>query len=550
MSIHGLAGTPVPRALLVNVPRLITSYYANKPDMDDPDQRVSFGTSGHRGSSFLSSFNERHILAISQAICQYRKTAGITGPLFIGMDTHALSEPAIVSAIEVFAANKVSLMLSIDRRYTPTPVISHAILKYNRQRKKGLADGVVITPSHNPPEDGGFKYNPHHGGPADTDVTKKIEDMANAFIGEGLRRVKRISYKQAVKSNYVQDYDYITSYVTDLKDVIDMELIGQAKLEIGVDPLGGASLDFWDSIGEHYGISMKVVNREVDPTFSFMTLDRDGKIRMDCSSPYAMASLIHMRKQFDVSFANDADADRHGIVTPLKGLMNPNHFLAVAIDYLFKNRPGWKKNAGIGKTLVSTSLIDRIAVDLGRPLIETPVGFKWFVQGLLDGSCGFGGEESAGASFLRKDGRPWTTDKDGLVMDLLACEIMARTKKDPALIYQELENKLGVSFYARIDAAVTTEQKAVLKKLSPEMITATHLGGEVITRILTRAPANNVDIGGVKVVSESGWFALRPSGTEDVYKIYVESFRDETHRQELEKEAVLIANQIFSDAGV
>ena len=550
MSIHGLAGTPVPRALLVNVPRLITSYYANKPDMDDPDQRVSFGTSGHRGSSFLSSFNERHILAISQAICQYRKTAGITGPLFIGMDTHALSEPAIVSAIEVFAANKVSLMLSIDRRYTPTPVISHAILKYNRQRRKGLADGVVITPSHNPPEDGGFKYNPHHGGPADTDVTKKIEDMANAFIGEGLRRVKRISYKQAVKSNYVQDYDYITSYVTDLKDVIDMELIGQAKLEIGVDPLGGASLDFWDSIGEHYGISMKVVNREVDPTFSFMTLDRDGKIRMDCSSPYAMASLIHMRKQFDVSFANDADADRHGIVTPLKGLMNPNHFLAVAIDYLFKNRPGWKKNAGIGKTLVSTSLIDRIAVDLGRPLIETPVGFKWFVQGLLDGSCGFGGEESAGASFLRKDGRPWTTDKDGLVMDLLACEIMARTKKDPALIYQELENKLGVSFYARIDAAVTTEQKAVLKKLSPEMITATHLGGEVITRILTRAPANNVDIGGVKVVSESGWFALRPSGTEDVYKIYVESFRDETHRQELEKEAVLIANQIFSDAGV
>ena len=550
MSVHDLAGMPVPKALLVNVPQLITSYYANKPDISDPDQRVSFGTSGHRGSSFRNSFNEGHILAISQAICQYRKAAGVTGPLFIGMDTHALSEPAMVSAIEVFAANRVPLMVSDNRRYTPTPVISHAILKYNRQKKKGLADGVVITPSHNPPEDGGFKYNPCHGGPADTDATKKIEDMANAFIGEGLKKVKRISYEKAVRSDYVRNHDYITSYVADLKDVIDMELIAQAKLKIGVDPLGGASLDFWDAIGEYYGISLEVVNREIDPAFSFMTLDGDGKIRMDCSSPHAMASLIRMREQFDLSFANDADADRHGIVTPMEGLMNSNHFLAVAIDYLFKNRLNWKKDAGIGKTIVSTSIIDRIAADIGRPLMEMPVGFKWFVQGLLDGSCGFGGEESAGASFLRKDGSPWTTDKDGLVMDLLACEIMARTKKDPAMIYQELESKLGMSFYARIDTAATAEQKAVLKKISSEMITATRLGGELITRILTRAPANNADIGGVKVVSNSGWFALRPSGTEDIYKIYVESFHNEGHRQDLEEEAVLMANQIFSDAGV
>jgi len=550
MSVHALAGTPAPRSFLVNVPKLITAYYVNKPDTADPDQRVSFGTSGHRGSSFRNSFNEEHIWAISQAICQYRKAAGVTGPLFIGMDTHALSEAAMVSAVEVFAANGIPLMMAADHRYTPTPVISHAILKYNRDKTKGLADGVVITPSHNPPEDGGFKYNPSHGGPADTEATKQIEDMANAFIAGGLKEVKRMTYEQAIRSDYVRDYDYVTSYVTDLNDVIDMDAIARAKLKIGVDPLGGASVDFWDSISERYNISVEVVNRVIDPTFSFMMLDSDGKIRMDCSSPYAMAGLIAMKDRFDISFANDADADRHGIVTPLKGLMSSNQFLAVAVDYLFRRRPRWKKKAGIGKTIVSTSMIDRIAADLGRPLLETPVGFKWFVQGMLGGSCGFGGEESSGASFLKKDGSPWTTDKDGLVMGLLACEIMAKTGKSPTLLYRDLENEFGVSFYARIDTAATTEQKRVLKKLSPEMITATHLGGETITRVLTRAPANNADIGGVKVVAESGWFALRPSGTEDIYKIYMESFRDESHRRELEKEAVLIAKQIFSNAGV
>ena len=545
MDIHESAGKPAPRAVLANIPRLVSAYYTNRPDISDPSQRVSFGTSGHRGSSFRNSFNEDHILAVSQAICRYRKSEEIGGPLFMGMDTHALSEPALATAIEVFAANGVTVMIQKGLRYTPTPVISHAVLTHNRRREGGIADGVVITPSHNPPEDGGFKYNPPHGGPADTGVTKIIETMANDFIAQGTQKISRIPLEKAMKSGFVKEYDYVTPYVQDLSLVIDMESIAKAGLRIGVDPLGGAAIDFWDPISEIHGISLDVVNRVIDPTFSFMTLDKDGKIRMDCSSKYAMERLIQMKSRFDIAFGNDTDVDRHGIVTPTAGLMNPNHFLSVAIDYLFRNRPNWRKDASVGKTLVSTSMIDRIAADLGKRLNEVPVGFKWFVPGLLDGSCGFGGEESAGASFLKKDGTVWTTDKDGMIMDLLACEIMAKTGRDPSMLYQELENRFGSPSYTRIDAPATPKQKEILAKLSPERIKAEKLAGERITAILTRAPGNGVEIGGLKVVAPNGWFAARPSGTEDVYKIYAESFLGEDHRQEIEKEAVTMVKDAF-----
>ena len=550
MSIHALAGKPAPRELLANIPRLISAYYTNKPDPADPAQRVAFGTSGHRGSSFKNSFNEMHILAICQAICEHRKEKGIDGPLFMGMDTHALSEPALATAIEVFIANGVTLMVQHGLRYTPTPVISHAILTYNRGRKTGLADGVVITPSHNPPEDGGFKYNPPHGGPADTGTTKIIEKMANDFITKGSNHIRRIPLEKALKSHLFNEYNYVSPYVNDLSNVIDTDAIAKAGLKIGIDPLGGAAVDFWDPIADRYGIHLTVVNRMVDPTFSFMTLDKDGKIRMDCSSPYAMESLIGMKDRFDIACGNDTDVDRHGIVTRNGGLMNPNHYLAVAIHYLFQNRSGWNKNAAIGKTLVSTSMIDRIAVDLGRPLLEVPVGFKWFVDGLLTGTCGFGGEESAGASFLRKDGTVWSTDKDGIIMDFLACEIMARTGKDPAMIYQNLAERFGSPSYVRIDAPATPAQKEIMGKLSPQMIEAKDMAGEEITAVLIRAPGNDADIGGLKVVTENGWFAARPSGTEDIYKIYAESFRGEEHRKVIEQEAVAIVNDAFKKAGV
>jgi len=550
MSIHALAGKPAPRELLANIPRLISAYYTNKPDPADTAQRVAFGTSGHRGSSFKNSFNEMHIQSICQAICEHRKANGIDGPLFMGMDTHALSEPALATAIEVFIANDVSLMVQHGFRYTPTPVISHAILTYNRERKTGRADGVVITPSHNPPEDGGFKYNPPHGGPADTVMTKMIEEMANGFIAAGNNRVQRIPFEKAVKSNLFHEYDYVSPYVNDLINVIDIDAIAKAGLKIGIDPLGGAAVDFWDPIADRYGIDLTVVNRMVDPTFSFMTLDKDGKIRMDCSSPYAMESLIGMKDRFDIACGNDTDVDRHGIVTRSGGLMNPNHYLAVAIHYLFQNRPGWNKNAAIGKTLVSTSMIDRIAADLSRRIWEVPVGFKWFVDGLLNGTCGFGGEESAGASFLRKDGTVWSTDKDGLIMDLLACEIMASTGKDPAMIYQKLAERFGRPSYNRIDAPATPAQKEIMGKLSPQMIESKNLAGEKITSILTRAPGNDADIGGLKIVTENGWFAARPSGTEDIYKIYAESFLGDNHRKAIEQEAVAIVNDAFKKAGV
>ncbi|MFO7568593.1 MAG: phosphoglucomutase (alpha-D-glucose-1,6-bisphosphate-dependent) [Smithellaceae bacterium] len=548
MDIHTLAGQPAPRALLANIPRLMAAYYTHQPDINDPSQRVSFGTSGHRGSSIKNSFNEIHIAAICQAICEYRKHENITGPLFIGMDTHALSEAALITAIEVFAARKVTVMIQEGLRYTPTPVISHAILTYNRGREKGLADGVVITPSHNPPEDGGFKYNPPHGGPADTVTTRIIEDRANIICAGGLEKIKRMPFEKACHTEFVHPYDYITPYVNDLANVIDMPGIAAANLNIGVDPLGGATLDFWDPIANRYGLSINVVNRVVDPTFSFMPLDHDGKIRMDCSSRFAMAGLIRLKDRFDIAFGNDTDGDRHGIVTREAGLMNPNHYLATAIAYLFRHRPGWHKDAAIGKTLVSTSMIDRVAAHLQRPLSEVPVGFKWFVDGLQEGSCGFGGEESAGASFLKHDGTVWSTDKDGIIMDLLACEMMAVTKKDPALLYGELEAQFGASSYVRIDAPATPAQKAAFKRFQPEMITAKNLAGEPITKILTRAPANNADIGGLKIVTANGWFAARPSGTEDIYKIYAESFLGDQHLKQIELEAVTIVDKAFQMA--
>jgi phosphoglucomutase len=550
MVVHELAGKPVPRSLIANIPRLVTAYYTHKPQASDPDHRVAFGTSGHRGSSIKNSFNEYHILAISQAICEYRKYKNIGGPLFIGMDTHALSEPALASALEVFAAGGVTVMIQKGLRYTPTPVISHAILTFNRGKKDGLADGVVITPSHNPPEDGGFKYNPPEGGPADPETTKIIQDRANEILGNGLKDVKRMPFEKAMKNETTKVYDYITPYVEDLKNVIDMEIIAGERLKIGVDPLGGSAIDFWDPIAEHYGLSMEVVNRAVDPTFSFMTLDKDGKIRMDCSSPYAMAGLIKLKEKFDIAFGNDTDVDRHGIVTKGAGLLNPNHFLAVAVWYLFQNRPDWRSDAMVGKTLVSSSMIDRVAAHLGRKLSEVPVGFKWFVEGLLDGSYGFGGEESAGAAFLRKDGTVWTTDKDGIIMDLLACEITAKTGKDPAELYDEIKEMLGNPVYERIDAPATTEQKTVLKALSPDRVTAEELAGEPIIAKQTRAPGNDAPIGGLKVVAENGWFAARPSGTEDIYKVYAESFKGKTHLNRIKEEAQAMVNAAFKAEGI
>ena len=544
--VHELAGKPAPRSLLENIPRLVSAYYTHKVDVSEPEQRVSFGTSGHRGSSLKNSFNEDHVLAISQAICEHRKAKGITGPLFMGMDTHALSEAALASGLEVFAANGVSVIIQKDFGYTPTPVISHAILTYNRGKEKGVADGVVITPSHNPPSDGGFKYNPPEGGPADTQTTSVIEKRANEILAGGLKEVKRLPFERALKADTTQEYDFITPFVEDLKNIIDMEIIAKEGIRIGVDPLGGSALNFWDPIAEKYNLSIEVVNRIVDPTFAFMTVDKDGKIRMDCSSKYAMAGLIQLKDNFDIAFGNDADCDRHGIVTRSAGLMNPNHYLAVAVWYLFQNRPDWKTDAAVGKTLVSSSMIDRVSSRLGRKLSEVPVGFKWFVDGLLDGTYGFGGEESAGASFLRKDGSVWTTDKDGIIMDLLACEITAAKGKDPGELYQYLEDELGSPVYERIDTPATVEQKEVLKKLSPSMVAAEELAGETITAKLTRAPGNNAPIGGLKVVTENGWFAARPSGTEDIYKLYAESFKGHDHLRRIQTEAQAIIDAALS----
>lgn len=537
MSVHALAGRPAPLELLVNLPRLMSAYYTHQPDRAVAAQRVAFGTSGHRGTSLKSSFNEAHVLAICQAICEYRRAQNTTGPLFMGMDTHALSEAAFATAIEVFAANGVELMIQSGWGYTPTPVISHAILTANRGRRSHFADGVVITPSHNPPDDGGFKYNPPSGGPADTSTTRTIQNRANDILTDGLKAVKRLPLAKALRADTTHEHDYLTPYVTDLNNVVDLSAIARAGLKIGVDPLGGSSVEFWAPIGERYGLNLQVVNRRIDPTFAFMTVDHDGKIRMDCSSPYAMASLIKLKDQFDIAFGNDPDADRHGIVTRSAGLLNPNHFLAVAVWYLFQHRPGWRADAAVGKTLVSSTMIDRVAAQLGRRLAEVPVGFKWFVDGLIDGSFGFGGEESAGASFLRKDGTVWTTDKDGLIMGLLAAEITAVTGRDPGEHYRALEEQFGHSDYERMDAAATPEEKTALGNLSPEMVKAQELAGEPILARLTHAPGNGAAIGGLKVVTQNGWFAARPSGTEDIYKIYAESFKGKDHLRAIQREA-------------
>jgi phosphoglucomutase len=539
---HPLAGKPAPRDALVDVPDLLRRYASERPDPANPAERVAFGTSGHRGSSLRRSFNEAHILAVAQAVCEHRAAAGITGPLFLGRDTHALSEPAERSALEVLAANGVEVVLSTGGAPVPTPVISHAILAHNRGRTQGLADGIVVTPSHNPPEDGGIKYNPPDGGPADTAVTAAIEQRANALLAAGNDGVRRIAWEEARRAAHVRARDFVGPYVAELGSVVDLEAARGAGIRVGVDPLGGSNAHYWGPIQAAYGLDLTVVNPVVDPTFGFMPLDHDGKIRMDCSSPYAMANLVAMKDRFDLAFGNDADSDRHGIVTPSLGLMNPNHYLAVAIDWLFRHRPGWSKGTAVGKTLVSSGLIDRVAARLGRRLVEVPVGFKWFVPGLLDGSLGFGGEESAGASFLRRDGAVWTTDKDGIVMDLLAVEMCARSGKDPGVLYRELAAELGAPVYARIDAPATAAEKAVLKKLAPSAVAATQLAGEPIVAKLTRAPGNGAEIGGLKVVAANGWFAARPSGTEDVYKIYAESFRDEAHLARIVDEARAIVS--------
>jgi phosphoglucomutase len=534
MSVHPLAGKPAPADLLIDVARLEREYHERRPDLSDPNQLVSFGTSGHRGTPLDGTFTEAHILAITQAICDYRRQQKIDGPLFLGKDTHAISGPAQRTALEVLAGNGVETFIQQGDGYTPTPVISHAILTYNRGRREHLADGVVITPSHNPPADGGFKYNPPNGGPADTDITNWMQDRANALLRAGNRDVKHQPYASAFKAATTHAHDYVTPFVNDLAAVIDMDAIHSAGVRIGVDPLGGASAGYWEPIRDAYGLNLTVVNPAIDPTFRFMTVDHDGKIRMDCSSPYAMASLVRLKDRFDVAFGNDPDADRHGIVTPSAGLLNPNHYLAVAIRYLLTNRPRWPGTAAVGKTLVSSSLIDRVVNDLGRKLLEVPVGFKWFAPGLYDGSVCFGGEESAGASFLRQDGTVWTTDKDGLILGLLAAEITARTGKDPGRHYQEITAKLGTPSYTRIDAPATPAQKAALKSLSPEAVTASELAGEPIVAKLTRAPGNGAAIGGLKVTTESAWFAARPSGTENVYKIYAESFRGPEHLAEVQ----------------
>ncbi|MGH7259490.1 MAG: phosphoglucomutase (alpha-D-glucose-1,6-bisphosphate-dependent) [Nitrospiraceae bacterium] len=548
MSADPRAGRPADPTTLVNVPRLITAYYSLQPDSGVHEQQVAFGTSGHRGSAFKSSFNEAHILAITHAICRYRTEQGITGPLFLGMDTHALSEPAMATALEVLAANGVTVKVDRESGYTPTPVISHAILAHNRGRTSGLADGIVVTPSHNPPEDGGFKYNPPHGGPADTAVTKWIEDRANALLADDLRGVTRMPYERARRAATTQLHDYAGAYIADFAHVVDMEAIRAARIKLGADPLGGAGVRYWGPIAERYGLDITLVNPLVDPTFGFMPLDWDGKIRMDCSSPHAMAKLIALRDQFDVAFGNDADHDRHGIVTRSAGLMNPNHFLAVSVSYLFTHRPGWRPDAAVGKTVVSSSMIDRATAKVGRKLVEVPVGFKWFVQGLLDGTLGFGGEESAGASLLRRDGTVWTTDKDGIVMDLLAAEMMATTGRDPGELYRELTRELGDPVYERMDAPATRAQKAILLKLSPEQVPATELAGRKITGKLTSAPGNGAAIGGLKVITDAGWFAARPSGTEDVYKLYAESFQGIEHLRRIQQEAKALIGRAFSAA--
>jgi phosphoglucomutase len=539
------AGKPVDPADLTNVPRLVTAYFALKPDVADPAQRVAFGTSGHRGSSLKNSFNEDHILATTQAICDHRREAGLTGPLFIGIDTHALAEPALASAVEVFAANGVEIMIDQHGGYTPTPVVSHAILGYNKGRTTGLADGVVITPSHNPPEDGGYKYNPPHGGPADTDVTSVVEKNANRYMEAGLKGVARMPYARARKAQSTHLHDYITPYVADLGNVVDMALVKSSGVKIGIDPLGGAAVHFWQPIIEHYGISADVVNTAIDPTFRFMTADWDGKIRMDCSSPFAMASLIQMRDKFDVAFANDTDADRHGIVTPSGGLMNPNHFLATSIAYLFAERPQWSKDAAIGKTIVSSSIIDRVAKKMNRRLVETPVGFKWFVEGLGSGAFGFAGEESAGASFLKRDGSAWTTDKDGLIMGLLAAEMIGKTGRDPSQLFADLTAEFGMPFYERIDVAATPKQKSALKALGPEQLNMKEMAGEPVRAVRTKAPGNDQLFGGIKVETDSGWFAARPSGTEDVYKIYAESFKGADHLKLIQGDAQAAIAKVF-----
>jgi phosphoglucomutase len=542
MKISPFAGKPADPATLVNVPRLVTAYYTDMPDPSVPAQRVAFGTSGHRGSAFDISFNEWHILAISQAICLYRKQQKINGPLFLGLDTHALSVPALASAMEVLSANEVEVMIAQGDEYTPTPAVSHAILTHNRGRKTGLADGIVITPSHNPPHDGGFKYNPPNGGPAEEVITNWIEAKANELLKGKLKGVKRITLQKALNASTTHRYDYLNTYITDLANVLDMDVIREAKINLGVDPLGGAGVHYWEPIAERYGLNLTVVNQAVDPTFRFMTVDWDGQIRMDPSSPYAMQRLIDIKDRFEIAWACDTDHDRHGIVTRSTGLLPPNHYLSVVVYYLFQHRPKWRKAAAVGKTVVSSQMIDRVTAKLGRKLYEVPVGFKWFVDGLLDGSLGFGGEESAGASFVRLDGTVWTTDKDGIIPALLATEITARMGRDPGEIYHELTRELGEPVYELIEAPATPEQKAILEKLSPEQVKIKDLAGEKIQTILTTAPGNAASIGGLKVVAESGWFAARPSGTEDIYKIYAESFRGVDHLHRIQEEAQTIVS--------
>ena len=548
MKVSPFAGTPADVASLVNVPNLITAYYAELPDPSVPAERVAFGTSGHRGCSFNRAFNERHILAISQAICHYRKQQSIDGPLFLGIDTHALSVPALTSALEVMAANEVEVMIAQGDEYTPTPVLSHAILTYNRGRKSGLADGIVITPSHNPPHDGGFKYNPPNGGPAAGAITDWIEARANELLESGLSGVKRVPYEKALHAATTHRHDYLNAYISDLANVVDMEAIRGSKISLAVDPLGGAGVYYWSPIAERYGLNLTVVSEAVDPTFRFMTRDWDGQIRMDPSSPYAMRRLIGLKDRFDVAFACDTDHDRHGIVTRSAGLLPPNHYLSVAILYLFQHRPKWSASAAVGKTVVSSQMIDRVTTKLGRKLYEVPVGFKWFVDGLLDGSLGFGGEESAGASFLRMDGGVWTTDKDGIVPALLSAEITAQMNRDPGELYRDLVREFGESFYDRVEAPATPAQKEMLGRLSPQQVSSADLAGEKIQAILTNAPGNNASIGGLKVIAKSGWFAARPSGTEDIYKIYAESFRDADHLRRIEEEAQAIVTAAVTAA--
>ena len=548
-AISPLAGKPAPKQMLIDVARLEKEYFERRPDVGDPNQLVSFGTNGHRGSPLHGTFTAAHILAITQAICDYRREQGTDGPLYMGKDTHALSGPAQRTALEVLAANNVETVIQENDGVTPTPVISRAILVYNRGRKEHLADGIVITPSHNPPEDGGFKYNPTNGGPADTDVTRWVQDRANELLRAGNSGVKRVPFAKAIQAASTHQEDFVLPYVRDLKNVVDMDAIRGANLKLGVDPLGGAARHYWEPINSIYGLDIVVVNPTIDPTFSFMTVDHDGKIRMDCSSPYAMASLVGLKDQYQVAFANDPDSDRHGIVTPVAGLMNPNHYLAVAIRYLLTNRSQWRQDAVVGKTVVSSSMIDRVVKKLGRDLREVPVGFKWFVPGLVDGSCCFGGEESAGASFLRRDGTVWATDKDGPIMDLLAAEITARTGKNPGEHYRELMAEFGIPYYTRIDAPATPEQKAKLQKLSPDAVRESDLAGEPISAKLTKAPGNNAPIGGLKVVAQSGWFAARPSGTENIYKIYAESFKSQAHLNAIVSEAQQMVNSALASPG-